>query len=188
MFNPEKCLAFIRSRADLIDAVVITGGEPLLQDSLPGFLSSIKELGLLVKVDTNGTLPHRLHHLIDEALVDYVALDIKAPVGNPGAYCVAAGGSVDTGPIRESVQLLAQLATNGEYRTTVLPGFHDYDLLVAIVRELPFVHPFYLQLFIPELARTGQWTRQPRWSRERLENIAARLSIEFPNHEIHARA
>ncbi len=186
--EPETCLSFIAARRDLIDGVVVTGGEPLLQDSLPGFLASIKELGLQVKLDTNGTMPHRLERALDEGLIDYVALDVKAPPSNAGAYCIASGGHVDTTRIQDSIALVAEKAPQGEYRTTALPGFHDYEMLSKIIAELPIAVPFYLQLFIPELARSGQWSQQRRWSRDRLDSLAQRLALDFPLHWIESRA
>lgn len=187
-FNAEKCLEFIRARKEQIDGVVVTGGEPLLHDSLPGFLAAIKGLGLSIKLDTNGTLPHRLERIIAEDLVDYVALDIKAPPSNHGAYCFASGGAVDTSRVLDSVDLVNERAKAGEYRTTVLPGFHDHATLSQIVSELPPTVPYFLQLFVPELARSGQWSGQRRWSRERMENIATRLALDFPGRMIQARA
>ena len=186
-FDPDKCLDFIKARLGQIDGVALTGGEPLLQDSLPGFLAAIKELGLAIKLDTNGTMPHRLSRILDEDLVDYVALDIKAPPSSAGAYCIASGGLVDTTPIQDTIELVAHRAPQGEFRTTVLPGFHTYEMLDAIVSELPLSIPYFLQIFVPEQARSGLWASQRRWSLERLENIAAQLSLAHPLHWIQAR-
>lgn len=187
-FDPEKCLAFIKSRSDLMDGVVITGGEPLLQPSLGGFIQAIKEMGLLVKLDTNGTLPSRLKKFLDADLIDYVAMDIKAPLECAGAYCVAAGGMVDTSSIQKSATYIADLAPAGEFRTTILPGFHTFEMLKEMVEELPASVPYYLQIFIPEHARSGYWTKQPRDNPDSIHELVDKLRSAFPERHIEARA
>lgn len=115
----EEFFKFLAKREGIIDGVAVTGGEPLLQPCLSDFLRRIKEMGFLVKLDTNGSYPERLKALCAEGLVDYVAMDIKS---SPEGYSRAAGCKVDTKKIRESVDFLLSGAVDYEFRTTVAKG------------------------------------------------------------------
>jgi pyruvate formate lyase activating enzyme len=115
----QEILDFLIKRHGWLDAVVITGGEPLLYDIVP-FLNKIKEHKLLIKLDTNGTNPEQLKRIIDEKLVDYVAMDIKAPLG---MYPHVANADVNVALIRKSVEVLMAGNVDYEFRTTVVPDF-----------------------------------------------------------------
>lgn len=105
--SPEEVLAFLHTRRGLLEGVCITGGEPLLQDGLEDFLREIKALGFLLKLDTNGTHPARLWRLIQEGLLDYVAMDIK---NTPQKYAQTVGlPGFDMAPVKESVSCCAQV-------------------------------------------------------------------------------
>ena len=103
LVEQEDVLDYLEKRAGQVKGVVVTGGEPTLQPDLIFFISQVKELGLLVKLDTNGTNPHILKKLMDRKLIDYAAMDIKAPLNK---YSETAGTSVDIEKIRESISLL----------------------------------------------------------------------------------
>jgi pyruvate formate lyase activating enzyme len=119
--NEENIIAWIQNNYKLLDAIVITGGEPTLHSSLPFFISRLKELGLNVKLDTNGTNPDMLDRLITDKLVDYVAMDIKAPLTLMKYKKVVGNGFND--PLLEkvlrSIRILNQKRVNCEFRTTV---------------------------------------------------------------------
>lgn len=132
-------------RKGLLDGVCITGGEPLLQPDLAQVCAHIHDLGFLVKLDTNGTLPDRLGQLLDAGLVDYVALDVKntteryaETVGVPG---------FDYAPIRESLGLLQESGVPHEFRTTVVRELHTADGLRALAHQLADAPAWYLQPF-----------------------------------------
>ncbi|NPE26429.1 anaerobic ribonucleoside-triphosphate reductase activating protein [Methanococcoides sp. SA1] len=155
-FESEEVLSFLSKRMGKLDAVVITGGEPLLSLDLD-FVRRVKAMGFKVKIDTNGSCPERLRELVDEELVDYVAMDVK---GAKEDYFDITGVDVDMGKIEESMRIvdsfgkgemgldkqnegLGQLSKNGtqiladsdgldsrsEFRTTVTGLFHDVDRL-----------------------------------------------------------
>jgi pyruvate formate lyase activating enzyme len=112
-------LDHLNRRKGILDGLVVTGGEPTLQLGLETFLHQVKEMGFRVKLDTNGTAPPVLERLIAGKLLDYVAMDIKAP---PERYPEICGQPVDLAAIRESIQLLRRSTIPYEFRTTLAPG------------------------------------------------------------------
>ena len=116
---PENdILYFLREREKFLDALCITGGEPTLQEDLPRFIERVKRIGLLVKLDTNGSRPEVLKELFDNHLLDYVAMDIKGPAKR---YSELAGVHVDLDAVRCSIKLIIDRAPDYEFRTTVAP-------------------------------------------------------------------
>ena len=123
VMNDEELLQFLKKRRGLLDGVAFTGGEPLLQKDLPDLASRIREMGYLVKLDTNGTHPDLLCSMIRNGLVQYVAMDIK---NSPDRYAETAGlETLDLGPVRESVALLLEGSVDYEFRTTAVAELHD---------------------------------------------------------------
>lgn len=121
--DDQGLLAFLNRRKGLLDGVCVTGGEPLLRPDLPLLLGEIKELGFRVKVDTNGTHPDRLRRLVEEGLVDYVAMDVK---NSPERYGETAGVyGLELASVRDSVSYLLSGAVDYEFRTTVVREFHN---------------------------------------------------------------
>lgn len=119
----DELLSFLGKRRGLLDAVCISGGEPTLQEDLPGFLRAIRALGYSVKLDTNGSRPDMLRRLLDERLVDYVAMDVK---NSPDRYAMTCGMEhMDLTPIEESLRLLMRGVVPYELRTTVSVPLHD---------------------------------------------------------------
>lgn len=135
-----------------LDGVVITGGEPTLNDELPSFCGKIKELGLEVKLDTNGTNPDMLQRLTEEKLVDYVALDVKAPL-NSISYSRAAG--VDAGvfiaKVEKTVQFLLETFEEYEFRTTLVPTIHNEEDLKQICNKIEGCKKYVLQKFVGDM-------------------------------------
>lgn len=150
-FSVEEIDSFITERQDFIDGVVITGGEPCLHKGLPEFCKHYKDLGFLVKLDTNGTNPDQLKDLIDQKLIDCVAMDIKAPFDE--RYNKTAGAKVDLEKIKESAKLLMLRGARGfdyEFRLTVVPGLIDEKEIEEIGKTLRGAKKFVLQQFVPE--------------------------------------
>lgn len=117
-----EVMDFLRKRRGILSGVCITGGEPTLQPDLKKFLSKVKELGYLIKLDTNGYRPGVLQELLKEELVDYVAMDIKTSLSHYEKLTGIKG--IDSGVIKESIQLLLQGKTDYEFRTTVVRELH----------------------------------------------------------------
>jgi len=125
-FSEEEFFKFLDKRRGKLDAVCISGGEPLISLELD-FLKKIKERGFKVKLDTNGSFPERLREVLDLGLVDYVAMDVK---GAKEDYESIVNVDVDISKIEESLRIVN--ASGGEFRTTVVPGIHDIDNMVKM--------------------------------------------------------
>ena len=129
MGKPEKLMededffAFLKSRKGLLDGVCVSGGEPTLYKHLPDFLAKIKELGFLVKLDTNGSNPQMVKELAEKNLVDYIAMDVK---NSPAMYAQTVGlEKIDLAPIEESLRFLIGGNVDYELRTTLVSQLHN---------------------------------------------------------------
>lgn len=137
VLETERVMAHLATRRGKLDGVVVTGGEPTLHGGLEVFLACVHALGFLVKLDTNGSRPAVLRRLLEAGLLDYVAMDVKAPLER---YDVFAGVPVDTAAIAESMRLIAVSGVEHEFRTTVVPHLHtEADLagVRALVARAP---------------------------------------------------
>ena len=167
----EEIEKYLVENRDFIDGVVITGGEPTLHKGLPDFCRWLKNIGMMVKLDTNGTYPERLQHLIDDKLVDFIAMDIKAPL-NDEAYRAVSGTSVDVENIRRSISIIMKSGLNYEFRTTVIPTFHTAEDLVEMAKSIEGAKLFVLQQFNPDNTLDPKLGKVEPYSREELEEIA----------------
>ncbi len=171
-FSQEEILAYLDKRRGMLDGVCITGGEPLLQKDIAAFIRRIKALGLLVKLDTNGTLPEELRALIDEGLLDYVAVDIKH---TPERYAEVVGiENFDVTPIQKTVALLAEGRVPYEFRTTVVREFHDVKDIEQMTRLLDGAPRYFLQTFTDsgDLIGCSSMTAQPREVMQQMMSVA----------------
>jgi pyruvate formate lyase activating enzyme len=153
--SEEDVLRRLEARRRQLDGVVVSGGEPTLQDDLLQFVQALKRLGYLVKLDTNGSRPGVLAALLREAIVDYVAMDVKAPLDG---YSRLAGVEVQPGVIQASIELLAGSGIEHEFRTTVVGPLLDDEDMGAIRTLIPAGSTYRLQPFRPEHAR-ADWLR-----------------------------
>ncbi|MDP6626979.1 MAG: anaerobic ribonucleoside-triphosphate reductase activating protein [Methanopyri archaeon] len=175
--SEEDVLAELRGSTDFLDAVTITGGEPLLQDILP-LVMGIKEMGLLVKIDTNGTHPDKLKALID--LVDYVAIDVKAPLVQERYERIIGREYPD---IVELVRRSKDIA-RGKYleaRTTVLPRLHAREDLLDIARTIRADRLTIQQFRGSEGTLDPAYTDEPSYSRDELVDLARDVAGVFEN-------
>ena len=139
----ESFFSALRDRRGFLDAVVLSGGEPTVQPDLPEVCQRIKDLGYLVKLDTNGTMPDVLAGLLHDHLIDYVAMDLKAPLED---YSQLTGVPVRKETIRRSIDLLQSEAPAHEFRTTVAPGLTAEDL-IRLAEEVDGSPAYWLQAF-----------------------------------------
>ena len=142
----EEFFAFLNKRKNILEGVAITGGEPTLQKDLGDFIARIKDLGLLVKLDSNGMKPEVLHDLVEKGLVDYLAMDIKSDRAHY-AQCVGIPG-LDLTPVEESVSLLMENRVPYEFRTTVIKGFHDAETFEGIADWIGGCEKYFLQSYV----------------------------------------
>jgi len=143
----EELFDFLIERKKWLDGVCVTGGEPTIYKDLPEFLKNLKGLGYPVKLDTNGSSPKMVKELMEKGLVDYIAMDIKAPLGK---YEKSAGVKTDTKKIRESVSLIIASGIGHEFRSTILPSLHSKEDVQEMARLVKGASKLYLQQFRPK--------------------------------------
>jgi pyruvate formate lyase activating enzyme len=139
---------FLEGKRGLLEGCVLCGGEPTIyNEELYSFIKKIKDRGFLVKLDTNGTNPELLKRLIDEKMVDYVAMDIKAPL-NKEKYSLATGVSnVDIDKIKESISLIKNSDVDYEFRSTIVPKIHSKEDIIQIAKDISPAKKYFLQAF-----------------------------------------
>ncbi len=140
----DEVLEYLHKRKGILDGVCITGGEPLLQPDLEDYIIKIKDLGYLVKLDTNGYMPDHLLKLLESGLVDYVAMDIKASKEN---YSSATGINIDVEKVEKSINILKSSGIPFEFRTTVVKGIHSVDEFEKIAEWIKGTKKYFLQKF-----------------------------------------
>ncbi|HPC74111.1 MAG TPA: anaerobic ribonucleoside-triphosphate reductase activating protein [Syntrophales bacterium] len=149
LFEPpiphEEIIGFLDRRRRKLDAVVVTGGEPTLQPNLIPFLRRVKEMGYLVKIDTNGALPEVLENLIAHRIADYIAMDVKAPLEK---YTRVTRTEVDTERIRKSIDLVMTSGIPSEFRTTIVAPLVDREDIRKIGDLIRGARRFVLQKFV----------------------------------------
>ena len=180
IIEEEDFFRFLLSRRGILEGVCISGGEPTLQPDLPAFIRRIRDLGFAVKLDTNGYRPAVLRALIDEGLVDYVAMDIKNSLSRyPETVGIA---RFDTAPIEESMDLLMENRVPFEFRTTLVRGLHTPESIAEIGRRLAGGERFFLQTFEDsgDLIADGL----SGFDREETEALLAVLCNYVPNAQI----
>lgn len=179
-FTEEYVLDYLKKRKGIIDGVCITGGEPLMQPELTEFIKKVKEIGLLVKLDTNGSYPERLGKLIDSGLIDYVAMDIKNCKAK--YFETAVCGEKDLQNVEKSIALLKQGKTDYEFRTTVVKEYHTVDDIKQICEWIAPVNKYFLQNFTDsgDLIKNNLSAH----SRETLEFMRSAAQDMIPNVEI----
>lgn len=142
----EEILAYLESRIGVIDAVCITGGEPTLHKELPDFIRKVKKMGYLVKLDSNGTNPEMIKQLVNENLLDYIAMDIK---NSKEKYGLTAGlAKFDITNLLKTVDFLMENHVDYEFRTTLIEEFHNEEDIRNIGEWLKGAKRFRLQRFI----------------------------------------
>jgi pyruvate formate lyase activating enzyme len=151
----------LNAKKGWIDGVVLTGGEPLVhEDEAVDIIKKVRDLGFLVKLDTNGAYPEKLQNLINAGLLDYVAIDIKAPLNE--TYEVATGRKVNIEHIKESIYtLLKKNEVDYEFRTTCVPGLIDEEAILKIGPKIEGARRWFLQQYVPTNAYKEEYrTRQ----------------------------
>lgn len=146
LIDENEILSYLNKRRGILDGVCISGGEPTLQSDLFDFMKKVKDLGMLIKLDTNGTCPDKLQYAIDNGLVDYVAMDIK---NCREEYAKTCGLSeMDISKIEKSVEILMQSGIDYEFRTTVTKELHTPDDFAKIGQWIKGAKRYYIQSFV----------------------------------------
>lgn len=165
-----QLLADLERRRGFVDGVVLTGGEPTLYPALAGLLRAIRAMGFAVKLDTNGSRPDVLRDWLEQGLLDYVAMDVKAPRER---YPEIAGREdVDVEAVAASVDVLKHCGRPHEFRTTVVPALLHVDDVEAIARWIAGPVPYFLQQFQPNGCLDPRLERVQPYSVTELERMA----------------
>lgn len=180
-YSVNEVLEFLERRKGLIEAVCISGGEPTLNEGLKDFIAEIKKMGYKVKLDTNGSRPDVVRTLIDEKLVDYIAMDIKAPWNRYDEVC---GCSVDLDKIKDTVRIIRESGIKYEFRTTFIPTM-SVDDIRQIASNVEGAEKYVLQQYRkPETERDVFGIGKPPHNREYVIKTAKEVQGLFKSCEI----
>ncbi len=168
----KTVLSFLEKRKEKIDAVVITGGEPTMQQGLLKFIQKIRGRGYLIKLDTNGSNPKMLETIINHSLVDYIAMDIKAPLEK---YNVITHSLVCSERIRESIGLIMHSGIKYEFRTTVVKSQLSKKDILSIGKLIEGAELYILQKFIPSKTLDPNFSNEKTYSDEELRSLKRKL-------------
>lgn len=140
----EEVLAYLTKRFGLLDSVCISGGEPTLYPDLPDFISKLKSIGYLVKLDTNGTNLELVKYLVENKLIDYIAMDIKNSLDK---YPLTIGRDYNISTIQESIKYIMSCGIDYEFRTTLVKGLHTMSDIKSIAKTIKGAKRYFLQRF-----------------------------------------
>jgi len=174
--SEREFFEFLEDRRGLLEGVVVCGGEPTIQKDLPNFIKKIKKLEFAVKLDTNGSNPKMLRKLIDDNLIDYVAMDIKVPKEK---YNLVFGSKVDVKKIEESIKILKENKVDYEFRTTVVPTVLAKEDIIKIANWIGPAKKYYLQNFRPEKTVDPRFEKIKPYPQEFLLEIQKAVSPLF---------
>jgi pyruvate formate lyase activating enzyme len=182
LFAPCICdsevLEFMKTRRGKLDAVSITGGEPTIQDDLMAFIKKIKKMGFAVKLDTNGSQPQVIKTLLEEELLNYIAMDIKGPLEK---YETIACVPVDGEKIMASLKIILQARIPHEFRTTVIKSqltendFQELAILISGAKK------YFLQKFVPIKTLDNKFFQEKTYSDEEWKEIKKHFEKEIPS-------
>jgi len=177
----EYAEKYLQKRLDRLDGVVFSGGEPTLQSDLRRCLERVKAMGLATKLDTNGTQPEVLRDLLTSGLLDYVAMDVKAPLEN---YANLVGRRIDVEMIRTAIWVVKQSGVAHEFRTTVVPGLHTTRELKAISELIHGADRYVVQDFVSTNPLRVELQGRPAFPHKPLEDIRAYVERRVRAYEI----
>jgi pyruvate formate lyase activating enzyme len=178
-FIPEETFfRFLERRRDLLDGVVVTGGEPTLMPDLLEFLRKVKDMGFKTKLDTNGNRPVVLGKALEEGLVDYVAMDVKTSLAE---YRNLAGPLADPDAIAQSVEMLKTSLIPSEFRSTILQELHPQSVLDGMAELLVGAKTLYLQKFRPGIVLKPEASSYHPFSDGEMLKIADFFRATVPN-------
>jgi pyruvate formate lyase activating enzyme len=144
VITQDEVFFFLKKRKGILEGLSISGGEPLLQKDIVDFIKQVKKIGYLVKIDTNGMFPEKLQELIDNKLVDYIAMDVKAPKEK---YSKLTGVKTNLKKIEKSIELIKKSGLEYEFKTTFVPGLLKKEDIIKIALWLETSEQYFLQQF-----------------------------------------
>jgi pyruvate formate lyase activating enzyme len=176
LFQPcieeNKVLDFLNMRRGKLDAVTITGGEPTIHDDLAAFIKKIKKMKFAVKLDTNGSQPQIVKNLLDEKLLDFIAMDIKAPLEK---YKSVVKVPVNSDLIKESIRLILKAKIQHEFRTTIVESQLEEKDILQIAKLIFGANSYALQKFVPAKTLDKKLLKEKSYPDEKLQKIKKHL-------------
>ena len=179
IINEEEVFEYLKKRKKVLDGVVVTGGEPTIHKDLPAFIKKIKDLKLLVKLDTNGSNPMMLEELINNHLIDYIAMDIKNTFDD---YKDVIKINTNLDNIKKSIELIKNSNIDHEFRTTIIKNFHTLDKIQTICAYLGKEEKYYLQNF--EASERVLDKSLISFTKEELINMQKIINEKYPNVKV----
>lgn len=180
-FSEEQVLDFLKSRKGKLDALVITGGEPLVQKELLPFIKKVKEMGFLIKLDTNGTFPDKLKDLIETGYIDYVAMDVKYPKVQYIKNSIIPGVAKK---IEQSIKIIMDSGLDYEFRTTYVKPLHSLESAEGIGKMIKGAKDYYIQNFRPGKTIDQTLTKKNSFTTKELEEIKKTIKKYVDNVQI----
>ena len=181
IIKDEEIFTFLKSRKTLLDALVITGGEPTLQSDLIPFIKKVKDIGLLVKLDTNGTNSKIVKELLDLDIVDYWAMDIKY---EDEIYKQNLQENIEYEEIKESIRLIKDRARDYEFRTTYVKGIHTIKSAEGIGKLIEGSKRYYIQNFRPGKTINPTLNRSDSFTQKELKQMKNSIKKYIKDVEI----
>ncbi len=179
--SEKEVLDFLQNRKEFLEGVCITGGEPTIQKDLQDLIRKIKNIGLDVKLDTNGTNPEMLKNLIDENLLDCIAMDIKTGYGK---YHKLTNTKTNLEKIKKSIRIIINSKVNHEFRTTVIPEFYDKEDIKEIKEMLKGAKKYYLQKFIPKKTLDPAFLKKKPLTEKEMKDLRDSIKDHFEVCEV----
>ncbi len=181
-WSQDDLFLFLAERKEKLNGVVITGGEPTLHPDLPDFIRQIKNLGYDVKLDSNGTNPDMLEYLIKEKLIDYIAMDIKAPLDK---YEQVVGAPVDLPRLEKSVRIIKESGLPYEFRSTLVPQLLNEEDIEAMGRLIEGARAWYLQDFKSDTELVnGSFRNKQAFTAVKMDDLAKIGQRFVPNCQV----
>jgi len=174
--SEEDIFDFLKQRKNFLQAICVTGGEPTIHDDLDQLIKKIKQFGFLVKLDTNGTAPKVIEKLIKNKLIDYIAMDIKAPWSK---YKQITGVDRDIEKIKKSVDLLMQNKVDYEFRSTIVKELHPREDIIQMAEQIKGAKKYYLQQFRSAEKLVNPQCRYSSYTNKELNGIINEINDNF---------
>ena len=169
----QEILEFLESRIGKLDAVTITGGEPTLHKDLLDFMKKLKDMGFLIKLDSNGTNPNILQKALEKELIDYLAMDIKAPLNKYEKVTIL---PINIDDIKKSIEIIKNSDIDHEFRTTIVESLLSKKDILEIGDTIAGAKRYYLQKFVPTKTNDLAYLKETTYSDEEFEELRTKIA------------
>ena len=169
----EYVVATFRKYKHWVDKVVVTGGEPTIHQDLFGFIGILKNEGMSTRLDTNGSNPAVVRGLVNDGLIDCIAMDVKGPLDRYPRWC---GCDVDVGTVRESIEFIMGSGIDYHFRMTVVPFLHQEQDVYTVAEELAGAKDLVIQTFRPDITLNPAYEHVKPFSPDKMDQIKGNVA------------